>query len=238
MAGMLEAASGRVSDDMSEYAAGDINGLQLGGRMLGETGHVIGETLAQPVNAVLGGAFSLLPEGAQSYLKEGVKDIAAGIMETDAATATMNYLQENPEVARDISAMSGMLDLIPGVTAVAKGGGGKLFNALADNYKTHNEGWYSGNLVEKAQGIAKNLPAAAGMALKTQVSPNERAIAREVGTGSRRIDEALDVAGVNKKRTREGNIHASGYLADQMGKQDTIVQNLPTYLPNSCTFNT
>ena len=27
MAGMLEAASGRVSDDMSEYAAGDINGL-------------------------------------------------------------------------------------------------------------------------------------------------------------------------------------------------------------------
>ena len=224
---VLEGPKQRVSDDMTLFAEGEINAGQLAGRALGETGQVFGEVLGTPVAAVAKGMWKALPDSAQDVLKKGAEDITQGIMETEAAQNTVSYLKANPEQARDLQAILGMSELIPGLSMLHRGAGGNFVNSVADNYKTFNKDWYSGNMGKKAKGALANVGGAVGAATKTAYSPKLRAIEDLAGTGARRIDEVLDPNA--KKGIDVGNQIASGYIADQRGRTGTLAQETPIY---------
>ena len=251
MAGLfdeLPERSQRLSDDMSAYAAGDINTGEMALRTVGETMGGVGDMTAPIVDPIIEAAaagYDKLPD----LVKEGVSDMARGVMDTGPVKYAMKYMEEHPRAARNAAMFVNTLELLP-VGRAAAGGMGSAMNAGIQEVKTHLPGFYAGPL-QAVKAFTKGAVEGAPTALKTAVSPQMRAQRREVGTGQTRVNEFLgdqaegykapkikmDKEGKpikpsgNKLGTERGGLMASSYMGKQIDNrtQDkTIMDYMPT----------
>ena len=215
--GVLQNAQGMFSDDVAKYQEGGINAAEVGLRGLGEAGRTIGDTVGLALEPAMAAVWNNMRPTTREFLAKGATELAQGVMNTDSAKAAAAYLKENPRMARNLGSAINMMDLVPGVRAVAKGSGGDVLNRLAHNYRTHNEGWYSGIPTEKAKGIFKNAGDALQETAAELISPTLRAQHREFGTGRGRRKEFFDA---KKLRTEYGNQYASCLLYTSPSPRD------------------
>jgi hypothetical protein len=113
---MLSNAESRFEDfdnQTERYRKGEIG---LFDQMLQGGANAVGLISDVPAELFMTGAAAVTPE----WVKQGLKDVASGIAETETAQAAIAYLDQNPDVAKRIGYAADLAEVIPGVKA-AKG---------------------------------------------------------------------------------------------------------------------
>jgi hypothetical protein len=207
----------KMSDDMTQFAE-DGNPVRFAGRQVGNAGAIAGNALGAPVGYVAGKAWGVLPEAAKKKIIEAFQAAAKGAMELPGVKETIEYVAENPVLARDVGAALNALELVPLAQT------GKIINAVGGNMKTRLKDFYNPNPIKQQKGLMQEMGASAAGATKQAYSPQAHANLREKGVRQARIDEAVKP---NSASTRPSNQVASDMIAQQEGKVGTLSSQTP-----------
>lgn len=213
----LEEYSDKLSQDIEQYAQGDITGGEVALRATGETGRAVGDAMAAPIMAAL----SYAPDS----IKEAAMKVAQGVAETDTVQDLMAWAEANPRAARNLESVFNSVDILP-VGALAKGGSRAIMQNVVEEIPTKLPGFYEGGL-KAVKAFSKGAIEGVPQAIKRPFSPTARAQAEAIGTGKRRIREAVD-APLTESR---GSIEASTFIrkqADRRTGDETLMDIGPT----------
>ena len=209
-----------VAEDLEQLEADGLMGApRFVGRQVGNVGQIAGNIMGIPVGA----AFKALPQGAQQTIVQGIQAAKAGAMEVPAVASAVQYLKENPALARDAEALLGATELlafgqIP--KTINRAGGTSLTTDLPD--------FYNSSAALQAKGAAPKVRGSVFEALTTPFSPKKLRTEKDWGVGQKRIDElAMDRP---EYTFNSANAQASKAMDHQLGKAGTLSQEMPLAL--------
>ena len=165
----------RTQDNNRSLMQGDIN---VGQRLLRSTGDIVGlgGGLFGDTLGVVGDYITPDSWGVEAAYKENIeKPLQEAIMsaaDTDIGRKAVKFAKENDELMTDLGAISNVLTVTPV---------GKIANSVARNMPTEVRGFYSGNPLVMAAGIAEAGASGTKNALLSAFNPKALALQAETG---------------------------------------------------------
>jgi len=185
----------RTLANNEKVMSGEIN---AGQRLLRSTGDVVGlfgglagDTLGVIGDLVVPDEFGV--EAAyQRNIEKPLQEAIMSAADTDIGRKVIKLAQENPEAASDLGAISNVL----AVTPVARAA-----NAIARNMPTEVRGFYSGNPLLVAAGVAEAGTSGARDALASAFNPRALALQDETGITKGLVRQAKKAEALVARRT-------------------------------------
>lgn len=112
---MRQNAERRIADfarQSQRYSRGE---LGLGDQMLQGAANAVGMFADVPAELFMSAASSVTPD----FVKQGIRDLGNQVMNTDAAKATVQYLQQNPDIAKRLGYAADLGSIVPATRAAA-----------------------------------------------------------------------------------------------------------------------
>jgi len=185
----------RTLSNNEKIMAGEIN---AGQRLLRSTGDVVGlfGGLAGDTLGVIGDLVVPDEFGVEAAYQENIeKPLQKAIMsaaDTDIGRAVVSFTQENPELTSDLGSIGNVLAVAPV---------GKIANAIARNMPTEVRGFYSGNPLLVAAGVAEAATSGAKDALASAFNPRALALQDETGITKGLVRQAKKAEALVTRRT-------------------------------------
>jgi len=184
----------------------DQRALRLAGNIAGAViGDVVGETIG-----TVGRRY--VPQQIQDLADETVKTVATAFTETEAGQEILEYLENNPGVARDLDAALNLTSVIPAMALGAKG-----INRLASNMPVEIDLYKEGMTnLEKTKNVLEAGLSAIPNAIADGVGAKRQAVKRKLGLSLGKIKEArkrLDDKG--NKRYGQASYLQANYISRQ-----------------------
>jgi len=110
---MRQNAERRIADfarQSQRYSRGE---LGLGDQMLQGAANAVGMFADVPAELFMSAASSVTPD----FVKQGIRDLGNQVMNTDAAKAAVQYLQQNPDMAKRLGYAADLGSIIPATRA-------------------------------------------------------------------------------------------------------------------------
>lgn len=223
----LEEYRGRVTDEMVAYSNDEINMGEVALRTVGEAGRAVGDAVGYYPGQAAKAAYNNMRPETQKFLAEGAKDIAQGIMSTEAAKKAMQLAKENPRMAKNLGSLLSASELVMPMRSII--GTPAFVNGVGHNFKTLVKGFYSDNPIDKATGVSNNLTESLGDALLTPFSSSRLNKRETLNQGPKRIDEMTSPD--TPHLDAQGSIMASSMMnAQEKGIKnlgDDVIYNSP-----------
>ena len=184
----------------------DQRALRLAGNIAGAViGDIVGETIG-----TVGRRY--VPQQIQDLADETVKTVATAFTETEAGQEILEYLENNPGVARDLDAALNLTSVIPAMALGAKG-----INRLASNMPVEIDLYKEGMTnLEKTKNVLEAGLSAIPNAIADGVGAKRQAVKRKLGLSLGKIKEArrrLDDEG--NKRYGQASYLQANYISRQ-----------------------
>ena len=130
----LSERSGRLSEDMTAYSEGGINGGQMALRTAGETAGGVGDLAMVPLGAVEGVMDTMNPvyKQVKPIFLEGVKAVMEGVTNSAMYKIGEKWMKDNPEQARDVVSALNVGSLLPGAALGKVGKGVTTYGKAAE----------------------------------------------------------------------------------------------------------
>ena len=199
----------------------DQRALRLAGNIVGAVmGDVIGETIG-----TVGRRY--VPQQIQDLTDEAFKIVATKFAETETGQDILEYLENNPGVAKDIDASLNVLSVFPAMALGVKG-----INRVASNMPVEIDLYRQGMTnLEKTKNVLEAGLSAIPNAIADGVGAKRQAVKRKLGLSLGKIKEArrrLDDEG-NKKYGQASYLQANYISRQETGEytdefKDSIVK--------------
>jgi hypothetical protein len=224
----LEEYRGRVTDEMMAYSNDEINMGEVALRTVGEAGRAVGDAVGYYPGQAAKAAYNNMRPETQKLLADGAKDIAQGVMDTDAAKKAMQLAKENPRVAKNLGSLLSASELVMPMRSLV--GTPAFVNGVGHNFRTLVKGFYSDNPIDKVTGVSNNLTEGLGDALLTPFSASRLSQRENLNQGQVRINEMTSPD--TPHLDAQGSIMASSMMnAQEKGINnlaDDVISNLPS----------
>lgn len=203
-------------------------------KFTGDVGRVADTVVGAPVEAALHAYENYTPMG--KVMKFAHDKLMGVAMSTDVVKDLQHTIQQNPELAGVLGDVAATAELIPYFKG-ATSGWKNFANTSTDNLLTRLDGTdVKGNNPKGRGGFYTGDPIGAIQSgwspqrtAKDLLDPQSIANREAKGTGSHRIEEALE-AGTKRKNHTYGNLRASKNMRNQQDKalqSDTLIERMP-----------
>ena len=155
-----------LSDNMSQYAQGDINAGQLGLRAVGDAAGLFGDAVA-PIAAAV----------TPQWVEDGIASMIQTGMNTEQGQAALKWLEANPEAAKDLGALGNVVSTLPVATAGKMGA--EAIERTVKNIPIELPGFYAGTRGAQVLAGASVLPETLGAFGREWMSPQKIAKAEQ-----------------------------------------------------------
>ena len=155
-----------LSDNMSQYAQGEINAGQLGLRALGDSAGLMGDAIAPIASAV-----------TPQWVEDGIASMVQMGIQTEQGQAALKWLEANPEAAKDLGALGNIVSTLP-VAGIGKMGA-KAIERGVKNMPIELPGFYAGTKGSTHLAAASIVPESLGAFAREWASPQKMAKAEK-----------------------------------------------------------
>ena len=188
----------------------DLNLDQRAVRLAGNiAGAVVGDIVGETIGTV---GRRYVPQQIQDIADKALETIATAFTETEAGQDILEYLENNPGVARDLDAALNITSVIPAMALGAKG-----INRVASNMPVEIDLYRQGMTnLEKTKNVLEAGLSAIPNAIADGIGAKRQAVKRKLGLSLGKIKEARrGLDDEDNKRYGEASYIQANYIARQ-----------------------